>query len=126
MLLEPHRAGEQHRLLREAAASGTRVLGTINDDVYRVLALPGVASVLTVDSSIACEAAYFGKRVYALAPLADPGRVARRLAGRCVRVAQRDAAHAGCLAHGAAAVCGRLALRRRLSAGQAEPGPHRP
>lgn len=82
VLLKPHPTGEHHSLL-VAAAAGANVLGATTDNVYRLLALPQVTAVLTVNSSAAVEAGYFGKRVHTLAPLpiglawrgavADPG-----------------------------------------------------
>lgn len=77
--LKPHPAGEAHSLLLAAAASGANVLGVITDNLYRMLALPQVAAVLTVNSSVAYEAPYFGKGVHALAPL--PLRIAWRGGG---------------------------------------------
>jgi hypothetical protein len=41
----------------------------VNDNVYRLMALPQISAVLTVNSSVAHEAPYFGKRVHALLPL---------------------------------------------------------
>ena len=52
-----------------AAAAPARVLGVIDDNAYRILALPQISAVLTVNSGLAHEAPYFGKRVHALAPL---------------------------------------------------------
>ena len=75
VVLKPHPSGDAHGLLL-AAARAPNLLGTIGDNLYRMLALPQVASVLTVNSSVAYEAPYFGKRVYALAAL--PLRVAWR------------------------------------------------
>ena len=66
--LKPHPLDPGHSLLTVAAASG-RVLGVIRDNVYRMMALPQVSAVLTVNSGVAVEAAYFGKRVHTLLPL---------------------------------------------------------
>ena len=41
----------------------------VRDNLYRLMSLPQVAAVLTVNSSVAYEAPYFGKRVHTLAPL---------------------------------------------------------
>jgi hypothetical protein len=76
VVLKPHPTGETHSLLLTAAGSGANVLGVITDNLYRLLALPQVSAVLTVNSSVAYEAPYFGKRVHALAPL--PLRIAWR------------------------------------------------
>jgi hypothetical protein len=67
--LKPHPLDRQHSLLEVAAGAPTRVLGVINDNAYRMMALPQIAAVLTVNSSVAYEAPYFGKRVHTLAPL---------------------------------------------------------
>ncbi|MDR3534584.1 MAG: hypothetical protein P4L90_28980 [Rhodopila sp.] len=40
----------------------------IEDNVYRMLSLPQIGGVLTVNSGLAHEARYFGKPVHALAP----------------------------------------------------------
>lgn len=69
VVLKPHPAGDAHSLLVVAANAPAHVLGVIADNTYRMLALPEVASVLTVNSSLAYEAGYFGKRVHTLAPL---------------------------------------------------------
>jgi hypothetical protein len=68
VVLKPHPSGDAHSLLLAAAGSGGNVLGSIRDNLYRMLALPQVGAVLTVNSSIASEAPYFGKRVHTLAP----------------------------------------------------------
>jgi hypothetical protein len=68
VLLKPHPSGEAHTLLLAAAASRANVLGATGDNIYRLLALPQISAVLTVNSSAAVEAAYFGKRVHSLAP----------------------------------------------------------
>ncbi len=67
--LKPHPLDRQHSLLEVAAAAPTRVIGVINDNAYRMMALPQVAAILTVNSGVAYEAPYFGKRVHTLAPL---------------------------------------------------------
>jgi len=68
VVLKPHPQAPSHSLLHAAAASGANVLGVISDNLYRLLALPEVSAVLTVSSSVAQEAPYFGKIVHALAP----------------------------------------------------------
>ncbi len=73
--LKPHPSGDPHSLLL-AAARSPNVFGTIGDNLYRMLAVPQVEAVLTVNSSVAYEAPYFGKRVHALAKL--PLRIAWR------------------------------------------------
>jgi hypothetical protein len=68
VLLKPHPLEPEHTLL-EIAADGRNVAGVVNDNLYRLMALPQIAALLTVNSSVAHEAPYFGKQVYALAPL---------------------------------------------------------
>jgi len=68
VLLKPHPLEPTHSLL-EIAAGAPNVAGVVSDNIYRLLALPQIAAVLTVNSSIAYEAPYFGKRVHTLAPL---------------------------------------------------------
>ncbi len=68
VLLKPHPTGEHHSLLLAAAAAPANVLGATADNIYRLLALPQVTAVLTVNSSTGVEAGYFGKRVHMLAP----------------------------------------------------------
>lgn len=68
-ILKPHPLDPHHSLLAVAASAPTRVLGVIDDNVYRIMALPQIEAVLTVNSGLAYEAPYFGKRVHALAPL---------------------------------------------------------
>lgn len=70
VILKPHPLDRHHSLLNVAAAAPVPVLGVIDDNIYRMIALPQVAAVLTVNSGIAHEAPYFGKKVHALAPLA--------------------------------------------------------
>ncbi len=76
VVLKPHPLDQYHTLLEIAAAAPTRVIGVINDNVYRMLSLPQISAVLTVNSGLAHEAPYFGKRVHTLAPL--PLRLAWR------------------------------------------------
>ncbi|HEX4369509.1 MAG TPA: hypothetical protein VH023_21920 [Rhodopila sp.] len=76
VVLKPHPLDRHHSLLEVAAAAPTRVIGVIDDNVYRMLSLPQIAAVLTVNSGLAHEASYFGKNVHALAPL--PIRLAWR------------------------------------------------
>lgn len=68
VLLKPHPYGGTHSLLL-AVAGAPNAIGATNDNVYRMLTQPQVTSVLTVNSSVAYEAGYFGKRVHTLAPL---------------------------------------------------------
>jgi hypothetical protein len=68
VLLKPHPTGEAHSLLLAAAGARANVLGTTSDNLYRLLALPQVTALLTVNSSAGVEAGYFGKRVHMLAP----------------------------------------------------------
>ena len=69
VVLKPHPLDRHHSLLEVAAAAPTRVIGVIEDNVYRMLSLPQIGAVLTVNSGLAHEAPYFGKHVHALAPL---------------------------------------------------------
>jgi hypothetical protein len=70
VVLKPHPLDRHHSLLEVAAAAPGRVLGVIDDNAYRLMSLPQIEAVLTVNSGLAQEAPYFGKRVHALAPLA--------------------------------------------------------
>jgi hypothetical protein len=67
--LKPHPLDRQHSLLEVAAAAPARVIGVINDNTYRMMALPQIGAILTVNSGVAYEAPYFGKHVHTLAPL---------------------------------------------------------
>jgi hypothetical protein len=68
LLLKPHPLEPAHSLL-EITAGAPNVAGVVRDNIYRLMSLPQIAAVLTVNSSIAYEAPYFGKRVHTLAPL---------------------------------------------------------
>lgn len=68
VLLKPHPLEPAHDLL-EIAAGAPNVAGVVRDNIYRLLSLPQIAAVLTVNSSIAYEAPYFDKHVHTLAPL---------------------------------------------------------
>ncbi len=68
VVLKPHPLEPEHGLL-EVAASAPNTIGAVGDNLYRMMSLPQIAAVLTVNSSAAYEAPYFGKRVYTLAPL---------------------------------------------------------
>lgn len=68
VLLKPHPLEPDHSLLAVSAAA-PNVAGVVRDNIYRLMSLPQVTAVLTVNSSVAYEAVYFGKRVHALAPL---------------------------------------------------------
>jgi hypothetical protein len=68
VLLKPHPLEPEHGLLL-VAAGARNVAGVVRDNLYRLLSLPEIAGVLTVNSSVAYEAPYFGKRVHALAEL---------------------------------------------------------
>jgi hypothetical protein len=76
VVLKPHPLDRHHSLLEVASAAPTRVIGVIDDNIYRMLSLPQITAVLTVNSGLAYEAPYFGKHVHALAPL--PIRLAWR------------------------------------------------
>jgi hypothetical protein len=66
-VLKPHPYDPQHSLLAVAAAA-PNMFGIINDNIYRLLALSQIKAVLTINSGVAVEAAYFGKRVHTLLP----------------------------------------------------------
>ncbi|HVY14407.1 MAG TPA: hypothetical protein VHB27_04215 [Rhodopila sp.] len=66
-VLKPHPHDPDHSLLAVAAAV-PNALGTINDNIYRLMAQPQIEAVLTVNSGVAVEAPYFGKRVHTLLP----------------------------------------------------------
>jgi hypothetical protein len=66
-VLKPHPYDPQHSLLR-VVATAPNMFGVINDNIYRLLALPQIEAVLTVNSGVAVEARYFGKRVHTLLP----------------------------------------------------------
>ncbi len=69
IILKPHPLDRHHSLLEVTAAAPTRVMGVIEDNVYRMLSLPQISAILTVNSGLAHEAPYFGKTVHTLAPL---------------------------------------------------------
>jgi hypothetical protein len=69
VVLKPHPLDRQHSLLTVACGAPARILGVIDDNIYRMMAMPQISAVLTVNSGVAHEAPYFGKRVHALAPL---------------------------------------------------------
>jgi hypothetical protein len=75
VVLKPHPLEPTHGLL-EVAAGAPNVTGAVRDNLYRLLSLPQIAAILTVNSSVAHEAPYFGKRVHTLAP--SPFRVGWR------------------------------------------------
>jgi hypothetical protein len=68
VILKPHPLDRHHSLLAVAAAAPVPVLGVIDDNIYRMMSLPEVAAVLTVNSGVAQEAPYFGKTIHTLAP----------------------------------------------------------
>jgi hypothetical protein len=76
VVLKPHPQPDAPHSLLLVASRQPNVRGVIDDNLYRMLALPQVAGVLTVNSSIAYEAGYFGKTAHCLAPL--PFRVVWR------------------------------------------------
>lgn len=69
VVLKPHPLDRNHSLLAVAADAPVRVLGVIDDNAYRMIALPQIGGALTVTSGLAHEAPYFGKRVHAVAAL---------------------------------------------------------
>jgi hypothetical protein len=66
VILKPHPHDRVHSLLAVAAAAPAPVLGVVTDNLYRIVALPQVSTVLTVNSSVAHEVPYFGKRLHTL------------------------------------------------------------
>jgi hypothetical protein len=76
VVLKPHPHDPSHSLLTVVAGLGGRIVGPVNDNIYRLFAMPEITSILTVSSSAAYEAPYFGKTVYTLADL--PIRLAWR------------------------------------------------
>ena len=127
VVLKPHRLDRHHSLLEVAAGAPGRMLGVIDDNIYRMMALPQISAVLTVNSGLAYEAAYFGKHVHALAPLPDPSGVARGGAGcrvPCIGLTMW-CLNSGFLARGVGVACPRSARRGRRSAtAEAEPVAH--
>ena len=69
VVLKPHPLDMQHSLLAVAAAAPTQVIGIVSDNTYQLLGFPQIRGILTVNSSLATEAAYFDKQVHTLAPL---------------------------------------------------------
>jgi hypothetical protein len=67
ILLKQHPYGGPHSLLL-AAAAAPNVLAMTADNIYRLLAQAEISGVLSVNSSSAYEARYFGKQVHTLAP----------------------------------------------------------
>ncbi len=77
LLLKPHPHAAPHEDIRalHAAIPDSAI---VTDPVYALLAAPGLAEVLTISSSVADEAAWFGKPARRLiVPDAAPGRMAR-------------------------------------------------
>jgi hypothetical protein len=68
VLLKPHPLEPDHSLL-QVAAGASNVVGVSHDNLYRLMSLPQIAAILTVNSSAAYEAPYFNKQVHTLAPL---------------------------------------------------------
>ncbi len=75
MLLKPHPLS-QAQSVESPPRRAKRDQSVVQDNTYRLMSLPQIAAVLTVNSSVAYEAPYFNKRVHTLAPLPSP-----RLAG---------------------------------------------
>ena len=69
VLLKPHPLEHGHSLLIVVAGVARNIIGVTDDNLYRLLSLPQVTAVLTVNSSAGYEAPYFGKQLHALAPL---------------------------------------------------------
>ena len=78
IVLKPHPHEPQHSLLTIAAGLGGAVLGPVNDNLYRLLSMPEITAILTVSSSVAYEAPYFGKTVHTLRRSSHPPRLAWR------------------------------------------------
>ncbi len=68
VLAKDHPSGERHSLVAEALAARPDARLT-RTSIYRLLADPGIGRVLTVNSSVAYEAPFFGKPVTTLLPL---------------------------------------------------------
>jgi len=68
VLLKPHPLEPAHGLL-EIASGAPNVAGVVRDNIYRLMSLPEITAVLTVNSSVAYEAPYFSKRVHTLVDL---------------------------------------------------------
>ncbi len=75
VLAQDHPSGERHSLITEALATRPDARLT-RTSIYRLLADPGIGRVLTVNSSVAYEARFFGKPVITLLPL--PTQIAWR------------------------------------------------
>ena len=75
VLLKDHPSRERHSLVTEMRAVRPDARFT-NEGIYRLLADPGIGHVLTVNSSVAYEAAFFDKTVTTLLP--PPVRLAWR------------------------------------------------
>jgi hypothetical protein len=69
VVLKPHPLPDHVHSLLAIAAAQPNVAGVLADNTYRLLAMQEVTAVLTVNSSVAYEAGYFGKTVHTLAPL---------------------------------------------------------
>ncbi len=69
VLLKPHPQEREHSLLMVAAGVAHNVVGVTDDNLYRLLSLPQITAVLTVNSSAAHEVPYFGKQLHTLAPI---------------------------------------------------------
>jgi hypothetical protein len=67
VVLKPHPLDRYHSLLVTAAGAPAKIIGVIEDNIYRMMSLPQIAAVLTVNSGVAQEAPYFGKVVHMLA-----------------------------------------------------------
>jgi hypothetical protein len=76
VVLKPHPLEMGHSLMTVTTGVARNLMCVAGDNLYRLLSTPQITAVLTVNSSAAYEAAYFGKAVYHLAPL--PVRLAWR------------------------------------------------
>jgi hypothetical protein len=76
VLLKPHPQEREHSLLAVTSGIASNIIGVTDDNLYRLLSLPQVTAVLTVNSSAAHEIPYFGQHLYTLGPL--PIRLAWR------------------------------------------------
>jgi hypothetical protein len=87
VMLKAHPHDGEHSLLTVTREVAGNLFGTVDDNLYRMLAMPEVTGVLSVSSSAAYEARYFGKTVYTL------GRLPIRLGWRAMSLeADRHAA----------------------------------
>ncbi len=69
LLLKPHPLEPDATVCWRSRPARRTWRAWCRDNIYRLMSLPQITAVLTVNSSIAYEAPYFGKHVHTLAPL---------------------------------------------------------